>query len=363
VVYVFAGGILEVGVCQVWLSSLSWFVVVELMLAVVRCFIICISLMMIMTSTVMLTMLGSGPQRAVAFAFTSFRTAPSFMKRTARSSSPTAAGSRGTCTGMNIVDNRKRGSRHQAIGANVVSARTTCGVRKWAYSSRGVCTQATTDNGDTSRVNSVDVTDQDDGVSRSSVGEWNLHFDGGSRGNPGHAGGGAVLTFNISHSSSGTASSTNASDSSTHSRNDGPTVEPITVWRGSFYFGDNMTNNAAEYSALIAGLNAVVDLKDRDIIRKVSRKCNISSDPTHSELIIKGDSLLVINQLNGDYQVKAPQLLSLYNESTALLKKIEWKYSLVHIDRADNAHADMLANFAMDNRTDHSETMELEEIE
>mmetsp|Transcript_24837 Transcript_24837/g.22551 ORF Transcript_24837/g.22551 Transcript_24837/m.22551 type:complete len:188 (+) Transcript_24837:37-600(+) len=130
-----------------------------------------------------------------------------------------------------------------------------------------------------------------------------LRFDGGSRGNPGIAGAGAVV-YKYENN-----------------------IEKE-IWCGAKYIGNNYTNNVAEYRALILGLNKCVDL-------------NIGS------LQIEGDSKLVINQLNGDWKVLNPSMKLLYDEAIKLLVKIP-DYQLSHIPRAINRRADELANVAMD---------------
>lgn len=125
-----------------------------------------------------------------------------------------------------------------------------------------------------------------------------LHFDGCSKGNPGKAGIGAVLY------------------------NDGKEV-----WALHSYLGDKRTNNEAEYSALILGLTQVVE---QDI----------------KQLIVKGDSLLVIQQLKGVYKVKSPTLLELYNQVQELVKQFDY-IDFIHVYRNENKRADQLSNMGI----------------
>ena len=125
-----------------------------------------------------------------------------------------------------------------------------------------------------------------------------LHFDGCSKGNPGKAGIGAVLY------------------------NDGEEV-----WALHSYLGDKRTNNEAEYSALILGLfNA--------------------SEQGIKQLIVKGDSLLVIQQLKGVYKVKSPTLLELYNQVQELVKQFDY-IDFIHVYRNENKRADQLSNMGI----------------
>src|SRR4051812_29586613 len=66
--------------------------------------------------------------------------------------------------------------------------------------------------------------------------EWLLHFDGGSRGNPGVAGAGAVLSVTDAN------------------------YETNEIWSGQFYLGKNVTNNVAEYHGILEGLKQCVRL-------------------------------------------------------------------------------------------------------
>lgn len=61
---------------------------------------------------------------------------------------------------------------------------------------------------------------------------------------------------------------------------------------------------------------------------------------------VKGDSQLVIRQLEGEYRVKAPNLRPLYEEARSLLREFD-SYSLQHIRRNENTYADRLVNDAM----------------
>jgi probable phosphoglycerate mutase len=90
----------------------------------------------------------------------------------------------------------------------------------------------------------------------------------------------------------------------------------------------NATNNVAEYSGLIAGLSAAL---------KEGAEC------AEARL----DSKLVVEQMSGRWQVKQPHLRPLASEAAALASQLgDIKYTWV--PRARNAHADRLANEAMD---------------
>lgn len=128
-----------------------------------------------------------------------------------------------------------------------------------------------------------------------------LFADGGSRGNPGPAGAGAVLY-------------------------DAQGREMAAISR---YLGQ-ATNNVAEYTALNLGLAEA---------RRLGA----------SEITVKMDSELVVRQLQGSYKVKAPGLKPLYNEARRLLQGFR-RATVAHVRRELNRRADELANQAMDRR-------------
>lgn len=93
------------------------------------------------------------------------------------------------------------------------------------------------------------------------------------------------------------------------------------------------TNNKAEYTAVKIALERLV-------------KDFASSLPASVEL--RSDSMLMVNQLSGNYQVKNEELKALY-ESVKALEKSVGKVSYVYTPRSNNFLADKLANQALDN--------------
>jgi ribonuclease HI len=130
-----------------------------------------------------------------------------------------------------------------------------------------------------------------------------LQFDGGSRGNPGPAGIGIVI-----------------------SASDGAPL--VTLGR----FIGKATNNVAEYRALITAMEEALRLGAKYIV-------------------IRGDSELVIKQMRGEYRVKSPDMKPLYEEAQDLLAQFDGA-KIEHNLRGKNALADKLANLAMDRRAD-----------
>jgi ribonuclease HI len=131
-----------------------------------------------------------------------------------------------------------------------------------------------------------------------------VHFDGGARGNPGPAAIGAVVT-------------------------DPSADPPVRLASVSEYIGST-TNNVAEYRALLAGLEAARAFPARTIE-------------------VRGDSMLVIKQVQGQWKVKQPHLRPFVDDARRLLAGYE-RVALVHVPRADNADADLLVNAALDAR-------------
>ncbi|RMG57840.1 MAG: reverse transcriptase-like protein [Deltaproteobacteria bacterium] len=128
-----------------------------------------------------------------------------------------------------------------------------------------------------------------------------LHFDGASRGNPGPAGAGFILT------------------------DEGGEV----LARKSRYLGE-ATNNEAEYRALLDGL--------KEAFRRGI-----------TELEIFSDSELVVSQIRGTYRVKAANLKPLYEEALRLISRFR-SVKIFHVPREKNREADSLANRALDAR-------------
>jgi ribonuclease HI len=88
------------------------------------------------------------------------------------------------------------------------------------------------------------------------------------------------------------------------------------------------TNNVAEYSALIAGLEKAVEL-DVD------------------ELEVISDSELMVKQMRGEYKVKHPGLQPLYVRARLLVMELG-DVRFAHVRREKNKEADRLSNLGMD---------------
>ncbi|MGY1661871.1 bifunctional RNase H/acid phosphatase [Geodermatophilus sp. SYSU D00705] len=130
-----------------------------------------------------------------------------------------------------------------------------------------------------------------------------VEADGGSRGNPGPAGYGALVR-------------------------DARTGKVLAERAESV---GRATNNVAEYGGLVAGLQAVLDL-----------------DPS-AEVEVRMDSKLVVEQMSGRWKVKHPDMQKLALQAQQIARQLGGvRYTWV--PRAQNSAADALANSAMDGR-------------
>ena len=125
------------------------------------------------------------------------------------------------------------------------------------------------------------------------------YFDGGARGNPGPAGYGVFIVDD-----------------------DGKAIAELSGALG------NATNNVAEYNGLIAALEWAVE---RGL----------------TELRVRGDSLLLIEQMRGNYKVKNEGLKPLHMKARMLVMQIG-NVSFEHVRREKNQDADRLSNAGMD---------------
>jgi ribonuclease HI len=133
-----------------------------------------------------------------------------------------------------------------------------------------------------------------------------IFTDGGSRGNPGIAGIGAVIK----------------------SREE--------TKKYSQFLGDHKTNNEAEYQALIFALKKVKQLTGKKKAKEAILNCY-------------ADSELMVKQLTHQYKLNNEEIKKAFLEIWNLMldfKEVKFK----HITRDKNKEADLLANKAMDER-------------
>lgn len=124
-----------------------------------------------------------------------------------------------------------------------------------------------------------------------------IYIDGASKGNPGPSGIGVVIC------------------------KDNETLKNVAVYIGT------ATNNIAEYSALITGLEECLKMK-ADSVK------------------VNTDSQLLSRQINGEYKVKCGHIKTLYARARELMTAVG-NVSVQHIPREENTFADKLANSAV----------------
>lgn len=93
-----------------------------------------------------------------------------------------------------------------------------------------------------------------------------------------------------------------------------------------------MTNNQAEYTALVRALEHALELG------------------AHHRVLVHSDSELMVKQMNGEYRVKNEELRGLYEQACALRKRFEGPVTILHVRRSQNKRADALCNEALDGK-------------
>ena len=145
------------------------------------------------------------------------------------------------------------------------------------------------------------------------VHEYHNYTDGGSRGNPGPAGGGVVIYQMPGF---------------------------ICLWRASYWLGTK-TNNHAEYMAICRALEAVPTLELQQV-----------------PVIVYTDSKLALEQLRGNWKINNKDLRVLHQRATkagSRLHRLEFRKVKGHSGDAGNEEADRLVNLAMDTQRDSIE--------
>ena len=127
-----------------------------------------------------------------------------------------------------------------------------------------------------------------------------IYTDGGARGNPGRAGAGALI------------------------------IDGDKQYEFKKYLGDNLTNNWAEYEALILALERSLELGFHK-----------------RDMEVRMDSELIVKQIKGEYRVKDKHLKEQNAKVRVLLGKFG-EATFVHVPREENKEADRLVNEAID---------------
>ena len=143
-----------------------------------------------------------------------------------------------------------------------------------------------------------------------------VYFDGASRNNPRGPAGCGWYIYEMDH---------NGADHDNE------------IARGQKYLGYDISNNQAEYE----GLEAALRYLDDNCISCYG-------------LYIRGDSQIVINQLDGTYQVRSSNIKPYYNAVMDVMRGIDKEFvNYKHIDRSRNWEADNLANDAINEQQDY----------
>ena len=136
-------------------------------------------------------------------------------------------------------------------------------------------------------------------IKRTHHDEYVLFFDGCSKNNPGPSGAGAVLYHN-----------------------------GIEIWSTAVFVGHKETNNVAEYTGMIVGIKRAVEMGIR-------------------RLVVKGDSNLVVQQMNGKFRVNADHIKPLHATAKNIIRNFD-SIQFVHVYRHLNQRADELSNMGLE---------------
>lgn len=138
-----------------------------------------------------------------------------------------------------------------------------------------------------------------------------LNTDGGSRGNPGPAAIGVVVSDEQENA----------------------------IYTFGKCIGEG-TNNDAEYQAIICAL---------DILLK--SKWFLENNIAEKEVVCRLDSQLVVEQINGNYKVKQEHLKKYVEDIRGKIAQMHLNISFVHVPREQNKLADKLVNEALDGKS------------
>lgn len=136
-------------------------------------------------------------------------------------------------------------------------------------------------------------------IKRTHHDEYVLFFDGCSKNNPGPSGAGAVLYHN-----------------------------GVEIWSKAVFVGHKETNNVAEYTGMIVGIKHAVEMGIR-------------------RLVVKGDSNLVVQQMNGKFRVNADHIKPLHATAKNIIRNFD-SIQFVHVYRHLNQRADELSNMGLE---------------
>ena len=179
-----------------------------------------------------------------------------------------------------------------------------------------------------------------------------LHFDGGSRGNPGVAGSGAHIVISRRVSPEEEEEEEHKDNTNNYVQTGRTVVVTRSTIRLQRFLQGCQTNNQAEYWGLITGLECIYEqlVQQEPIWNKTTKNHNNSNTrrPRTLSLTIQGDSKLVVQQMNGAWKVgdilhpafcTAQQRLQRIQE-LCRDKGVVFQYTLSHVYRDENKDAD-----------------------
>ena len=192
---------------------------------------------------------------------------------------------------------------HVERSKTVVGAKPVVGAKKTARVTNMdsfVCTGASAGIGTSTSAGGTSAGIGTSGaIKRTHHDEYVLFFDGCSKNNPGPSGAGAVLYHN-----------------------------GVEIWSTAVFVGHKETNNVAEYTGMIVGIKRAAEMGIR-------------------RLVVKGDSNLVVQQMNGKFRVNADHIKPLYATAKNIIRNFD-SIQFVHVYRHLNQRADELSNMGLE---------------
>ena len=194
---------------------------------------------------------------------------------------------------------------HVERSKTIVGAKTVIGLSNRPKTARAtnmdsfVCIGANTSAGTGHASASTGSGGASSPIKRTHHDEYVLFFDGCSKNNPGPSGAGAVLYHN-----------------------------GVEIWSTAVFVGHKETNNVAEYTGMIVGIKRAVEMGIR-------------------RLVVKGDSNLVVQQMNGKFRVNADHIKPLHVTAKNIIRNFD-SIQFVHVYRHLNQRADELSNMGLE---------------
>ncbi|HIB53299.1 MAG TPA: ribonuclease HI family protein [Nitrospirales bacterium] len=117
------------------------------------------------------------------------------------------------------------------------------------------------------------------------------------------------------------------------------------VGRGGMFLGPG-TNNSAEWQGAVGALKFT-----EEVMEGPAPRVGLLTGLAVGRVIIRMDSLLVVNQMTGAWKIKEPRLRVFYNQAIAIVQKLNIPVEFEWVPREQNAEADNIANQCLDQRS------------